>query len=198
MGWSKVKDLYSPKQCSYKNMMYDCKSLQRHSKIKKPFTLNLNKTRGFCKLLNHFYKYLFFISNMYTKYKPKILKNLNFELNYYSKIQTTPFINLNNYSPRRVNSSSPSLFSHLLYFWLRSVFVNLERAEHTYCHQRDWLWPGQCCSPLPSRLSSDWSKPHHHQVKQWKARLRVSAVKSTFSSEDSTKDDSVTSETGQL
>lgn len=144
----------------------------------------MNKTRGFCKLLNHFYKYLFLSVTCIQSTNQKFWKILI--LNYYPKIQTTPFINLNNYSPRRVNSSSPSVFSHLLYFWLCWVFVNLESAEYTYCHQRDWLWPGQCCSPLPSRLSSDWSKPYHHQVKQWKTRLRVSAVKSTFSSEEST------------
>lgn len=197
MGWTKVKVkyLYSPKQCSYKNMMYNRKSLQRHSKNKKKPLLFI-WMKQFSKLLNHFYKYLFLSVTCKQSTNQKFWKILIY--NYYPKIQTTPFINLNNYSPRRVNSSSPCHCSHLLYFWLCSVFVNLESAEHTYCHQRDWLWPGQCCSPLPSRLSSDWSKPHHHQVKQWKARLRVSAVKSTFSSEESTKDDSVTSETGQL
>lgn len=128
MGWSKVKvkNLYSPKQCSYKNMMYNnCKSLQRHSK--KTFTLNLNKTRGFCKLLNHFYKYLFLSVTCIQSTNQKFWKILIWH--YHPKFQTTPFINLNNYSPRRVNSSSPSHFSHLLYFWLCSVFVNLESAE---------------------------------------------------------------------
>lgn len=128
MGWSKVKvkNLYSPKQCSYKNMMYNnCKSLQRHSK--KTFTLNLNKTRGFCKLLNHFYKYLFLSVTCIQSTNQKFWKILIWH--YHPKFQTTPFINLNNYSPRRVNSSSPSHFRHLLYFWLCSVFVNLESAE---------------------------------------------------------------------
>lgn len=131
MGWSKVNDLYSPKQCSYKNMMYNCKNLQRHSKNKKNFTLNLNKTRGFCKLLNYLYKYFFLSVTCIQSTNQKFWKILI--LNYYPKIQKTPFINLNYYSPRRFNSSSPSL----LYCWLCSVFVNLESAEHTYCRQRD-------------------------------------------------------------